>query len=627
MFAGTFHEQRLTVCRKTEGVYIVESLVKSGDCDSDDRGPADLKVCLLERPERSYWVYAISNYDDKKLRAPPGLEYLNTTHPFHGIWLQDVVRSSLWWVEVHRPSSLQPEWVHDASSSSDSDTDSDSDSDFDEYAIPAINITSSAGNTTYLDDYGNVPGTFRIPICHSWNGEAISSIKSKHKVNGPCLCDAMNPQVGSFWEQANNWTTAATKFFVKEGGFFNFNNYGKICGGKCDHVGSWASLLGLGKDDKPAKHMKKAWGRHCHAKGWKHWPLGPAQLVDEESTTSSSAPAASGTPDDPDLAPEPPFQPTPTREPIVQATTELLTHETRYPKNTPKNITRQGDCNGPYCIVDAVYQITEQHYEYTVDASVRPNDQGCFLGDIWCFEQSAHDLCEQFDDEDEMAAEAEAEANGEEEEEVGSDEDEYADFIQDDETPDGDGTPGGNSTSDGTNDPERTAIANGDKNANDPKKDPASEKIEGEKALEAQTDLANRRAACFCPGVNGTEGQPGINCSAGKITTKTTTIKGRMKQTVTPLKPFSSKPTASGGAGGGAGGAAGKAASGAASGSGNVVYHWATVTVDAKRDVLAEVLSLAPPTEVPSLTTPVVAPIFLTGSFSSFAAFPTLGMA
>ncbi|KAI4612478.1 hypothetical protein J4E80_007212 [Alternaria sp. BMP 0032] len=618
---------------KTEGVYIVESLVKSGDCDSDDRGPADLKVCLTERPERSYWVYAISNYDDKKLRAPPGLEYLNTTHPFHGIWLQDVVRSSLWWVEVHRPSSMQPEWVHDASSSSDSDTDSDSDSDFDEYAIPAINITSSAGNTTYLDDYGNVPGTFRIPICHSWNGEAISSIKSKHKVNGPCLCDAMNPQVGSFWEQANNWTTAATKFFVKEGGFFNFNNYGKICGGKCDHVGSWASLLGLGKDDKPAKHMKKAWGRHCHAKGWKHWPLGPAQLVEEESTTSSSAPAASGTPDDPDVAPEPPFQSTPTRDPIVQATTELLTHETRYPKNTPKNITRQGDCNGPYCIVDAVYKITEQHYEYTVDASVRPNDQGCFPGDLWCFEQSAHDLCEWFEDEDEMKAEAEAEANGEEEEEVGSDEDEYADFIQDDETPDTDGTPGGNSTSDGTNDPERTATPNGDKTAEGAnQKDPASEKTEGEKALEAETDLANRRAACFCPGVNGTEGQPGINCSAGKITTKTTTIKGRMKQTVTPLKPFSSKPTASGGAGGAAGGAAGKAASG----SGNVVYHWATVTVEAKRDVLAEVLSLAPPTEVPSLTlltevpsvtTAMAAPMLLTGSFSSFAAFPTLDMA
>lgn len=228
-------------------------------------------------------------------------------------------------------------------------------------------------------------------------------------------------------------------------------------------------------------------------------------------------------------------------------------------------------------------------------------------------------------------------ANGEEEEEVGSDEDEFADFIQDDETPDGDGTPGGNTTSDGTNDPERTATPNGDKTAEGAnQKDPASEKSEGEKALEAETDLANRRAACFCPGVNGAEGQPGINCSAGKITTKTTTIKGRMKQTVTPLKPFSSKPTASGIAGGGAGGAAGKAASGAASGSGSVVYHWATVTVEAKRDVLAEVLNLAPPTEVPSLATPkevpslttsMGAPVFLTGSFSSFAAFPTLDMA
>jgi hypothetical protein len=124
--------------------------------------------------------------------------------------------------------------------------------------MPPFNTTVSTGDITYLKDYGNVPGVFRIPICRSWFGEAISTIDSKKKVNGPCLCDAMNPDVASHWSQANNWTTAYTKKFVKDDGFYNLNNYGKICSGKCDKTGSWKSQLHLDDDEKPAKHMKHA---------------------------------------------------------------------------------------------------------------------------------------------------------------------------------------------------------------------------------------------------------------------------------------------------------------------------------------------------------------------------------
>jgi hypothetical protein len=598
-------KHNLTECRRTEGVYIIESLAANGHCDSDDRGPSGLKVCLEERPERSYWIYGITNYDDKKIRAPPGLEYLNNTNSFHGIWLSDVVRSSLYWDEVREPSQLQPEWEGGSMSSSDSSSESssDSDSDSDAEMMPPENMTIPE-NITLLLDYGNVPGVFRIPICRSWFGEAISTIKSKDKVNGPCLCDSMDPDRASHWSQANNWTTAYTKKFVKDGGFYNFNNYGKICGSKCDKSGSWKSQLHLEEDEKPAKHMKHAWGRSCEAKGWKKHELGEPQLTTSESASSSTAPSTSATDEPLPLALEPLLSPSTTRQPIVQATTELVAHTTRYPKNTPKNITRQGECNGPYCIVDTVYKVVEQHFGYTIDSSVPENDYSCAAGDDWCVEQSAHDLCEYFDDEDELKEEEEFgyEDGEDENEEVGEDEDEYADFIQEDELPD----------------------SEAQKN-----KQPTPEEDEAMKLFRGEIELANRRMPCFCGG-NGTAGQHGIQCFDKGVTTKTTTVKGRMKQTYTPGKSATGTPTNASGAGAGA-----KddqvvtitRSRTAESGSPSRVFtsyvtykptNVLTVYETYKRDVTLQVAS-----ELSSIAIPTEVPVFLPSSFASFASYST----
>jgi hypothetical protein len=286
----------------------------------------------------------------------------------------------------------------------------------------------------------------------------------------------------------------------KDSGLCNFDNFGKKCK-SCNKMGvSWKALLKLEDQEKPAKHMKHAWNGSCKSNSHKSHPLGPPQLTDPVPKSSSTASPASSTSDSCSV--------TPTREPIVQATTELVGHETRYPKNTPKNITRQGACNGPYCIVDTVYVLIEQKYGYNVDSSVRAGEHVYYPGDDWCVEQSAHGICEYPDEPEEKEDEDE-----DEDEEVGEDEDEYADFVQDSKTPDNksavDKTPGGK--------PQK-------------EQEPTSEKDEATRKFEESLKLANWRWGCICGG-NGPAGQHGIKCFDKGVTTKTTTVKGRMKQT------------------------------------------------------------------------------------------------
>jgi hypothetical protein len=49
--------------------------------------------------------------------------------------------------------------------------------------------------------------------------------------------------------------------------------------------------------------------------------------------------------------------------------------------------------------MDSVYKIIEHTYGLSVDASNSVN--GCFAGDQWCVEDSAYNLCESFEDEEE----------------------------------------------------------------------------------------------------------------------------------------------------------------------------------------------------------------------------------
>jgi hypothetical protein len=597
---------------KTEGVYIVESWAPAtSDCDKDDRGPAEIKVCLPERPDRSYWVYAMTNYHDKKTRKPPGWDYLASKEGFHGIFASDVVRAALWRDEVYGPNREKEDRDGNSTASSSSPS-ANQDRLQDAIAPEPVNLDGKGppdthpsgsnftkpnfpGAVEYLEDYGNAPDGFDISVCRSWFGEAISSLDSTDNQNAPCQCDPINPRYAATWGQPTNWTMAATKKFIKESGLYNFDNFGKKCH-DCDRMDtSWKALLQLDEEEKPAKHMKRAWFGDCDPNHHKHHPLGPPQLTHPNSTSSSSAPSAS----------DPSFPPTPTREPIVQVTTQLVGEETRYPKNTPKNITRQGACNGPYCIVDVVYALTESHYNYTVDSSVRASEHGCYAGDDKCVEQSAHDLCDFLDDDEDEPVNKNGDEDEYDREEVGPDDDEYEDFIQ--EKPAGNGTaPGGDKTAS-----DNKAAGNGTAPTTE-KKEPDNEAM---KTFKAWIKMTKKREPCMCGG-DGVKGQHGIQCVPGPVVTRTTTIKGRMKQTATPLKPLSSMPT---GSAGGAGAAPDDkeevvTVTGPPGEATQAAINYFTVMVYDRRDASVEVSGIA------SHTAP---PVWPPGSYDSFASYTT----
>ncbi|KAH6875193.1 hypothetical protein BKA58DRAFT_454051 [Alternaria rosae] len=563
---------------KTEGVYVVESWAKpGGDCDQDDRGPAENKICLEERPDRSYWVYAMTNYKDKKTRSPPGWEYLTSEEGFHGLFASDVVRSGLWKDEVYWPHRKKEE--RDRNSTDSASCPSVNNDKLQNVTAPEpVNLD---GEVEYLEDYGNAPDGFDVAVCRSWLGEAISSTGSTDNQNAPCQCDPMNPTYAASWDAPTNWTMAATKHFVKDSGLYNFDNFGKKCH-DCERMDtSWKALLEVDDEDKPPKHMKKAWFGGCDFNHHKSHPLGPPQLTQPDSNSTSSSSVSPGC--------DPMQSPTPTREPIMQVTTQLLHEETRYPKNTPKNITSQGACNGPYCIVDVVYEIRESHFNYTVDSSVRNGEHGCYPDDNKCVEQSAHDICDFVDDDDDDKEEAKAKEDAEwDREEVGPDDDDWEDFIQ--ENPKGNGTNPGNDQAPG----------NGTSLDSQDKKKPDNEAM---KAFKAWLKMHEKRLPCVCGG-DGKTGQHGIHCFQGLVATRITTIKGRMSQTANSLSPLAGTATGAGGA--------------AAGGTGNVVTNTIITTewVD-RREITVE---------MPSLGTPTETAVFLTGSYASIATHATMGM-
>jgi hypothetical protein len=240
------------------------------------------------------------------------MENLNNTESYHGVYLSDVVRSSLWWDEVWKPNQKTDENAQTNTYMPDPDT---------------FN-PDKLDNTTYLQDYSNVPGTFRLPVCRSWNGEAVSDIKSKDRAKAPCLCNSVDPAQRRFWKNPNNYTIAHTRTAVKEGGWYNFNSYGKLClkHHDCEKEGSWKTLLNLMGEEKPAKHMKHAWTA-CHSKDPGVHELGPPQMSELRPTNSTAEPSTLGTALLGSLTPSPP-----SRQPLTQATPEFVGNVTLSPK-------------------------------------------------------------------------------------------------------------------------------------------------------------------------------------------------------------------------------------------------------------------------------------------------------
>jgi hypothetical protein len=145
------------------------------------------------------------------------------------------------------------------------------------------------------------------------------------------------------------------------------------------------------------------------------------------------------------------------------------------------------------------------------------------------------------------------------------------------------------------------------------------------KKLEEEHNRQNGRQKCFCGG-NGKAGQHGISCFDKGVTSRTTTVKGRMKQTHTPGISATGASIASGGGAIPTTQAALRIktvydAGGEAAPTTQPTLRIKTVYQTMKRDV-----TLQATPEVPSLAVPTVAPVFSPSSYGSLASHSRVTM-
>jgi hypothetical protein len=384
--------------RRLEGVYIVASWAQGGNCTGDTRGPSKNKVRLDERPDRAYWVQAITNFGEKKMKIhyPPGLDALNPR--FHGISLDDVVRSSIWFTEVYGP--VHGKWIGDMNHDRNEELDNDPPEEVppeekrDVFAFEPEPTIPAGWNKT-LKDYGYIPGIFQLPICYSWYGEAISTINQTHNANAPCHCDPPVPILARHWANADNWTMAYTKKAVKEGEWHQFSNYGKMCLKRhdCHKSGYWKALLKLPEDVKPAKHMKHAW-KGCHSTGHSDHTAGDSQL-----TNSTDDSPRANDPESP-VSPKAIREPRTVREPLMKTsnTTMDLGFLGIVPNSANITESKERCLDTLNCSFTEVIRVVETKYGHSVDLSRVGTSEGqlygCIRNDEQCIEESVFVACE-----------------------------------------------------------------------------------------------------------------------------------------------------------------------------------------------------------------------------------------
>ncbi|KAI4906435.1 hypothetical protein J4E90_010509 [Alternaria incomplexa] len=210
-----------------ERPFIVDADVPTGACEVDFRGPTENRVCLPERPDHSYWIYAldISQENDPGknhkalIHGPTGYRNFFEGHnsDVYGATLKDVVRSSL---AVHEHN------LYDALQTADFQT-----------VQSALGQAMNWGNGQF-----NLMGAYTLAIARNPRGEAISSVWSTHGRNFPCM-------VGEFgWNDNtyNPYQDQTFNFLVRSGLMFS-EDWENLCHneGHCkgDNDVDWHSRL------------------------------------------------------------------------------------------------------------------------------------------------------------------------------------------------------------------------------------------------------------------------------------------------------------------------------------------------------------------------------------------------
>ncbi|KAF2877022.1 hypothetical protein BDV95DRAFT_601439 [Massariosphaeria phaeospora] len=197
--------------------YILDVDAEMG-CENDRRGPALNKVCLSERPGKSYWIYAImqdeehSKTNNAHIRAPTGLyrfrpdNNLDYNRDMHRITIEDIVRSSLWVHENHLEDAIR---------------------NMDATRIADMHRHAST-------NLGQVPGAFTIAVCRNPGGESITTTNQNDARNYPCMCGQFGwrPNEKGAWSPQNDETP---EFLVRSGLIFS-GEWSRSCkrDNKCD---------------------------------------------------------------------------------------------------------------------------------------------------------------------------------------------------------------------------------------------------------------------------------------------------------------------------------------------------------------------------------------------------------
>lgn len=191
-----------------ERSYIIDANAPAG-CWNDNRGPQESRVCLSERPNRAYYVYALDKSQEyapgsgdkhARIHGPTGYRNLRDRDAdAYGFSMEDVVRSSLFVHENKLQNAIER---------------------FD-YKKVASALARGKSLGTNL---GHIPGLFTLPVCRNPGGEAISSVWETKGRNYPCMC-------GEFGWNNNSWhfSKDETKQFLIYTGLMFSENWEHFC--------------------------------------------------------------------------------------------------------------------------------------------------------------------------------------------------------------------------------------------------------------------------------------------------------------------------------------------------------------------------------------------------------------
>ncbi|KAF2814700.1 uncharacterized protein BDZ99DRAFT_494626 [Mytilinidion resinicola] len=166
---------------KLNRAYIAVADVPLGECDSDSRGNAAIRVCLPDYPDKSFWFYYISRIEDKSetrstntLAPPPHfIQLKKNTKRHENVTVEEITRRSWQYYLSNKNALVDPNsWIDKFETS----------------------MTNQTGGQRQLDAYTAWKGQalFNIPVAYAPRGDTISSINTEKLMHYPCRTGVEN---------------------------------------------------------------------------------------------------------------------------------------------------------------------------------------------------------------------------------------------------------------------------------------------------------------------------------------------------------------------------------------------------------------------------------------------------